>query len=374
MDLCAVAVVCTSVLSSALNKVNDDNKGVTTPPSSTETIIPELTKDASGADILVQSAQELQEAESLISVWPGAAGATALRQVQFLASSASENTDAMDESLFSLATRRSNRMQTYTPKQARQSSTDGASLVSTTKNLWRRRRERRERLRLNQLKHSVDPMGEGAGVFNNAEFSPVAKKEGVSKLKRSDLEVSSSDKREEQVWTALANLELDMQLLDKLAGQKPQLTGLELLVLSTSVAAAASGPWILGGKLTEFLAPTAAAFSAALGIGAEYVGRVAVADGKEVAAATIGCAAEAEGFLAQAERAKAITPLCVGIGATATTFSLLVPVLLGSVQEVSIMTEIYLACPLISVLSAAVCSLALQDTKAFAKRATSWKI
>ena len=108
-----------------------------------------------------------------------------------------------------------------------------------------------------------------------------------------------------------------------------------------------------------------------MGIGAEYVGRVAVADGKEVAASTIGCAAEAEGFLAQAERAKAITPLCVGVGATATTFSLLVPVLLGSIQEVSIMTEIYLACPLISVLSAAVCSLALQDTKVFAKRATS---
>jgi hypothetical protein len=110
--------------------------------------------------------------------------------------------------------------------------------------------------------------------------------------------------------------------------------------------------------------------SAAIGIGAEYVGRVAVADGKEVAAATIGCASEAEGFLANAERAKAITPLCVGVGATATTFSLLVPVLFGSI-EASIMAEIYLVCPLISVLSAAVCSLALQDTKGFAKRATS---
>ena len=50
-----------------------------------------------------------------------------------------------------------------------------------------------------------------------------------------------------------------VQLLDNLAGQKPQLTSLELFMLSTSVAAAASGPWILGGKLTEFLAPTAAA-------------------------------------------------------------------------------------------------------------------
>ena len=50
-----------------------------------------------------------------------------------------------------------------------------------------------------------------------------------------------------------------VQLLDKVAGQKPQLTLLELTLLSTSVFAAASGPFIFGGKLTEFMAPTAAA-------------------------------------------------------------------------------------------------------------------
>lgn len=192
-----------------------------------------------------------------------------------------------------------------------------------------------------------------------------------------------------------------MQLLDKVAGQKPQLTALELTILTTSVAAAASGPWVLGGKLTEFLAPTAAAckcrvivghsvfipgpkyprfyfdndadialVSAAIGIGAEYVGRVSVCDGKEVAAATIQCSAEAEGLLANAERAKAIVPLCVGLGATATTFSLLVPVLLGSIER-NIMSEIYLVCPLISVLAAAVASLALQETRSFSTRATS---
>ena len=116
--------------------------------------------------------------------------------------------------------------------------------------------------------------------------------------------------------------------------------------------------------------------SAAIGIGAEYVGRVAVADGKEVAAATICCASEAEGFLANAERAKAITPLCVGVSATATTFSLLVPLVLEHAMSASSPTsllynELYLACPLISVLSAAVCSLALQDTKVFCDRATS---
>ena len=161
-----------------------------------------------------------------------------------------------------------------------------------------------------------------------------------------------------------------MQLLDTLAGAKPQLTALEFSLLSLSVFAAGSGPFIFGGRLTEFLAPTAAAFSAAIGIGAEYVGRVAVADGKEVAAATMQCAAEAEGLLANAERAKAITPLCVGIGAVTTTFALLVPVLFDSIWE-NVPNEVFLFCPLVSVLAAAVASLALQETKFFCQRATT---
>ena len=103
-----------------------------------------------------------------------------------------------------------------------------------------------------------------------------------------------------------------MQFLDRIAGQRPQLSVLEASLLSFAVLSAASGPLLLGGKITEFLAPSAAAFTAAIGIGAEYTGKVAVADGKEVAAATIQCAAEAEGLLANAERAKAICPLCVG--------------------------------------------------------------
>ena len=110
--------------------------------------------------------------------------------------------------------------------------------------------------------------------------------------------------------------------------------------------------------------------AAAIGIGAEYVGGVSVADGKEVAAATIQCAAEAEGLLATAERARAISPLCMGLGATATTFSLLVPVLLENVDSF-IANEVYMACPLVSILAASVASLALQETRFFSKRATS---
>ena len=114
--------------------------------------------------------------------------------------------------------------------------------------------------------------------------------------------------------------------------------------------------------------------AAAIGIGAEYVGKVAVADGKEVAAATLQCAAEAEGLLANAERSKAISPLCVGISATAASFALLVPVLLDALavkNNLQLVTEVYLLCPLVSVLSAAIASLVYQETASYCQAATS---
>jgi hypothetical protein len=157
-----------------------------------------------------------------------------------------------------------------------------------------------------------------------------------------------------------------------MAGQKSQLSALEFTLLTSAVLSTVCSPLILGGRLAEFVAPTAAAFAAAIGISAEYTGKVAVADGKEVAASAIQCAAEAEGILANAERAKAITPLCVGVGATAATLALLVPVLLDSLgvgNNLQLVTEIYLCCPLIAVLAAAVAGLAVQEVDSLCNQA-----
>jgi len=179
---------------------------------------------------------------------------------------------------------------------------------------------------------------------------------------------SASD--ENQVWAALENLERDMQMLDRMVIQKPQLSTLEFSLLCLSVIAAASGPF-LGGEVTSVLSPASAAFSAAIGIGAEYVGKVAVADSKEVAASALSCSAEAEGFLANAERVKAVTPICVGIGATAATFALLIPVLLKDMNIPQTFTEVYLLCPLVGIFTASVANLALEETKSFCRRAMS---
>lgn len=164
----------------------------------------------------------------------------------------------------------------------------------------------------------------------------------------------------------------EVQLLDNITAEKPQLSRLEVTLLFSSVMAACAGPLFPDGlKIAEVLAPAAAALNAAVGIGAEYTGKVAVADGKEVAAAALQCAAEAEGFLARAERVKAITPLCVGISATAATVSLVAPVVLDSLSPALVVTELYLLCPLISVLGASVASLSLQETRLYSSRAIS---
>jgi len=175
------------------------------------------------------------------------------------------------------------------------------------------------------------------------------------------------------VSTALQTLERDMALLDNLASLRPQLSGTEVGLLLGAVVASGIGPIAFPGtSVTEVLAPAAAAFSASITIGSEYIGRVAVADGKEIAANSIQCAAEAEALLANAERVKAITPLCVGVCATCASFALLTPTLVDALNignSVVLMTELYLLCPLVSVLSAAVANLALEETRGFSNRA-----
>jgi hypothetical protein len=160
-----------------------------------------------------------------------------------------------------------------------------------------------------------------------------------------------------------------VNLLERLAGPAPPLSALEALVLAGSVVSSAASPLLLGSRVTEFLAPSLAALIAAVGISAEVVGKTAAANGKEVAAATMQCVAEAEGLLANAERSKAILPLCVGVSTVAASWALLVPVALDAVNSVQVATELYLLCPLVAVLSAATSALCLQETVDYCQRA-----
>jgi len=185
-------------------------------------------------------------------------------------------------------------------------------------------------------------------------------------------EKGKSNVNQRTVDRCIQRVEQDMQMLDSMVGNKAQLTGTEFAFLLSCSAIAGLSPFFFPIKVVEVLAPSAAALSAAVGISAEYVGKTAVSNGKEVAAITIIAAAEAEAILATAERAKAIVPLCVGIATTASAFALLAPALLEDIglrSGVELMTELYLISPLVAVLSAAVAGLAYQETQSLCGKA-----
>ena len=86
---------------------------------------------------------------------------------------------------------------------------------------------------------------------------------------------------------ALQRIQDNMDLLDNVAGRTPQLTRIELLLLTSTVAVSGLAPFLLNLKVVEVLVPTMAAISASIGISAEYVGKVAVSKSKEIAALAI---------------------------------------------------------------------------------------
>mmetsp|Transcript_7030 Transcript_7030/g.10437 ORF Transcript_7030/g.10437 Transcript_7030/m.10437 type:complete len:593 (+) Transcript_7030:143-1921(+) len=172
---------------------------------------------------------------------------------------------------------------------------------------------------------------------------------------------------------SLQKIQSNMDTLDNVAGRTPQLSRVELLILMSTVLISGLCPFVLDLKVVEVLVPSMAAVSASIGISAEYIGKVAVSKGKEVSALAIQAAAESEILLALAERTKAVLPLCVGIATTASAFALLAPSLSKEIADkfhIQVVTEIYLICPLIAVLAAAIAGLATQESRLYASRAT----
>lgn len=170
------------------------------------------------------------------------------------------------------------------------------------------------------------------------------------------------------VVQALQRLRQDIDALDDEAGRKPRLGPFEGLTLLGSAALAAASPPLLSEKLGEVLIPACALLVAAIGVSAEYGGRVATANGKEVAALSLRSAAEAEALLASAERSKSVIPLTVGCSAAASVIALVVPALLDQLGMAR-HTELMLVCPIASMFSSAVAALAELECVTWSKAA-----
>ena len=213
----------------------------------------------------------------------------------------------------------------------------------------------------------------GGGANRFIEDVGEAAYDAVSSVARNLVERPEDEAEDLKVQFALKRMQRDMSMLDLAAGATPQLSPAEFLLLLSTVGVSFFSPYVLTAKVVEVLVPSMGALAAAVGFSAEYTGKVAVSRGKEIAATTLQAAAEAELYLAQAERAKAIIPLCVGISATASAFALVAPALVGELVTrgvtAAITTEVFLLCPLFAVLAAAVAALANQESNSLASRA-----
>lgn len=177
------------------------------------------------------------------------------------------------------------------------------------------------------------------------------------------------------VASALDNFIEEMSLLENVATRTPQLTSVELAVLLTTISLSALSPFFLNLDVIEVLVPSLAALSASVGISAEYIGKIAVSNGKEFAALAILAAAEAESQLAEAERCKAVLPFCVGIATTASAFALVVPALVKEITDKyksKVLAEVYYICPIVALLSAALAKSVTVASQKLATRAACW--
>ena len=159
--------------------------------------------------------------------------------------------------------------------------------------------------------------------------------------------------------------------------EQPQLTPIEVALLVFSAGAAAATPflcpWLINSEAVDLLVPGAAAITAAVGVTAEYKGKIAVSDGKEVAATAIATVAESEMLLAEAECIKAIIPVCVGASAWAGLGSLLAPALFNSIKMTfgfKIITQFYLVCPLVAVVAVVLASLSTTESGSLCTQAS----
>jgi len=182
----------------------------------------------------------------------------------------------------------------------------------------------------------------------------------------------SKESEDAQVAIALRRMQRDMTMLDRVAGATTQLNTAEVVILGATIAISFASPYLLATKAVEVLVPSMSALCAAIGFSCEYTGKVAISRGKEIAATTLQAAAEAELYLAQAERAKAIVPLTVGASAALAAFALLAPALVSELVSkgfVEIVTEVYLLCPIFAILAAAIAALATQESVSLSSRA-----
>ena len=180
------------------------------------------------------------------------------------------------------------------------------------------------------------------------------------------LSPSSVDNAEREINDNIKEMEGGMTYLEEVAGKKSELNPWQFTSIVGAVALAVSSPLLFGSHTVALIVPAMTGVSFTVGSAYEYLGKVAVADGKESCATCFQTIAETDIVYCQAERVKSVLPTCVGIATTAAVLTLLVKSFAKlDLVEGEILTAFF---SLISVLAAAIAGLANEETRTLVQR------
>eukprot|EP00468_Gymnochlora_sp_CCMP2014_P007250 CAMPEP_0167752380 /NCGR_PEP_ID=MMETSP0110_2-20121227/7107_1 /TAXON_ID=629695 /ORGANISM="Gymnochlora sp., Strain CCMP2014" /LENGTH=562 /DNA_ID=CAMNT_0007637991 /DNA_START=59 /DNA_END=1747 /DNA_ORIENTATION=+ len=160
----------------------------------------------------------------------------------------------------------------------------------------------------------------------------------------------------EEIMTDIQTLSREGEIM-----KRPS-TNTVFFTVASAVVLSAISPFTFSEAITEVLVPSMASIVAVATASAEFSGKDATADAKEVAAVALAQAARAEAFLSRAEKAKAIIPAMVGVSATAATLCLIFPALMAS--GVSVNPLFVATCPIVATTAAAWAAAANMETLA----------
>lgn len=184
--------------------------------------------------------------------------------------------------------------------------------------------------------------------------------EKVSGVAKKLVQAPVDENKDRRINLALGRLQRDLSVDDKKVSAVPQLPLIEKGILggalaSTVIAFFTRGP--VQSLIFDYFTPTLTIVVASVAFRSEYIGKFKVAQAKEITATSKMAAAQGEVYLSRAERVKSIMGICLGVSAVFAALALVLEPIEG------LSATIYLLCPTITVLAAAVAALAEQETR-----------
>ena len=135
--------------------------------------------------------------------------------------------------------------------------------------------------------------------------------------------------------------------VEEIKGKSLKWSKSQSMLLLGSVAVSICSPLLLAVEVVEYLVPAMTAVAAAIGAKAEFDGKIAIANAREIASASVKAAAETEAIMCEAERVKQTLVFAFDVATIFAVVSLIAPkiadLFVGLGSEAELLTEVMIA-------------------------------